>query len=55
MVIPKSISPEQALPILNQIIRTSSFPVLWAAVKMQTDVSRPLDDFELFVELRLQS
>ncbi|KAL8621733.1 hypothetical protein ACOMHN_061868 [Nucella lapillus] len=38
LVIPAAISPEQALPILNNIIHTAKFPIHWAAIKMQVEV-----------------
>lgn len=38
LVIPTAINPEQALPILNNIIQTAAFPVHWAAIKMQVEV-----------------
>ena len=40
LVIPAAINPEQALPILNNIIQTAKFPIHWAAIKMQVEVSR---------------
>lgn len=39
LVIPAAINPEQALPILNNIIQTAKFPIHWAAIKMQVEVS----------------
>ena len=38
-MIPTAINPEQALSILNNIISTARFPVHWAAIKMQVEVS----------------
>ncbi|XP_070175260.1 CLIP-associating protein 1-like isoform X3 [Littorina saxatilis] len=38
LVIPNAINPEQALPILNNIIHTAKFPIHWAAIKMQVEV-----------------
>ncbi|KAL8570188.1 hypothetical protein ACOMHN_030983 [Nucella lapillus] len=38
LVIPNCISPEQALPILNNIIATAIFPIHWIAIKMLIEV-----------------
>ncbi|XP_076456220.1 CLIP-associating protein 1-A-like isoform X4 [Babylonia areolata] len=38
LVIPTCISPEQSLPILNNIISTATFPIHWVAIKMLIEV-----------------